>query len=447
MGHRKTGLPSFHADLCKLLGVQDDTAPEVTPVTMEFEGEAKPHHIKASFTIPQEELVQDSYISEEQYMQEKAAELGVAIAQGFNAQLHAFDQAAGPDQTAITKGYVDEQQKLVVTEFMAVPATKLEGIYSEPIEEFGPLHDLIEKAAELEAEEAKSFGTSKAKCITFGQLYGEDDQVEYSAPDGKAPLNNDTAGPALIDAVGFVDNQVMNWAQACQWFNSQLPEGAPKVWPAQLSDRTGKLLNYASVLGEWLSKKKQELSEYASLDAEIEIGMELAQEEMQEPDGKELVEITLSGLTPEEAAKVLKTYGKQKPGSPVMASTKKMKDIGTGSKAIIRWEFESSSMVANGTPVKYVTQLNEDGTLSCQCRGWTQGSVKAQGGRFCKHTKAIEAQFNVKLLFKKWKKGEPLGDDFAPAEEMTETPAVTVKASSTEAPHTMTFKSKRIVEI
>jgi hypothetical protein len=159
-----------------------------------------------------------------------------------------------------------------------------------------------------------------------------------------------------------------------------------------------------------------------------------------EEQGTEIVEVTLSGLTPEEAEKVLKTYAK-KSSSKVMASTRKMKDIGTGSKAIIRWEFESSSMVSNGTPVKYITQLNEDGTLSCQCSGWTRGSAKNPSGRFCKHTRAIDEQFNVKELHKKWKKGEPLGDDFVAADEQTE--SITLS----DAPKQIVFKSTRIVEV
>lgn len=159
----------------------------------------------------------------------------------------------------------------------------------------------------------------------------------------------------------------------------------------------------------------------------------------------ELVELTITGLTPEEADEVLKNYGKQKTsGPPVMVAKKKMKDIGTGSKAIIKWEFESSSMVSNGTPVKYIAQLNEDGTMSCQCRGWTQGSAKSAEGRFCKHTKALEEQFDVKDLFKKWKKGEPLGDDFDVAPS---TDSVTPLSKKEKSTGETVFKAKRIVEL
>jgi hypothetical protein len=123
----------------------------------------------------------------------------------------------------------------------------------------------------------------------------------------------------------------------------------------------------------------------------------------------ESVELTLSGLTSEEANQLQKQYGKSK---TVMVAKKVRKEVGTNSKAIISWPFESSSMISNGVIPVYKTQLNEDGTVSCNCRGWTTGSAKNQDGRFCKHTKAIESEFDIKTLYKKWKKGEPLGEDF-----------------------------------
>jgi hypothetical protein len=124
---------------------------------------------------------------------------------------------------------------------------------------------------------------------------------------------------------------------------------------------------------------------------------------------QESVELTLSGLTPEEANQLQKQYGKSK---TVMVAKKVRKEVGTNSKAIISWPFESSSMISNGVIPVYKTQLNEDGTVSCNCRGWTTGSAKNPEGRFCKHTKAIESEFDIKALYKKWKKGEPLGEDF-----------------------------------
>lgn len=159
----------------------------------------------------------------------------------------------------------------------------------------------------------------------------------------------------------------------------------------------------------------------------------------EEPEEVELVELTISGLTKKEAEAMLKQVKKSE--KPVLVSKKKMKDIGTGSKAIVKWEFESSSMVSNGTPVKYIAQLNEDGTLSCQCRGWTQGSAKSAEGRFCKHTKALAEQYDMKTLFKRWKRGEPLGEDFV--QDGQQAPELKPIGTST-AP---TYTSKRVVEI
>jgi hypothetical protein len=153
----------------------------------------------------------------------------------------------------------------------------------------------------------------------------------------------------------------------------------------------------------------------------------------------EVFEITLSGLTRQEAEEVLKTHGKSKSGKPVFQSTKQLKEIGTNSKAIVSWSFPSSSMAVNGEAILYKTQLNEDGTMSCNCMGWTRGSAKSAEGRFCKHTRAIEDQYSVKLIHTKWKQGAPLGDEF-----------VEVKAGITKAgevPNTPTYAAKRIVEI
>lgn len=159
-----------------------------------------------------------------------------------------------------------------------------------------------------------------------------------------------------------------------------------------------------------------------------------------DPDALEVFEVTLSGLTEQEAKEVLSKYAKSKSGKSVFQSTKQLKEIGTNSKAIIAWNFESSSMAVNGQPLLYKTQLNEDGTMSCNCMGWTRGSAKSVEGRFCKHTRAIENQFEVATLYKKWKKGEPLGDEFIPAG--SEEPK---KAGETKG--AVTFTAKRIVEI
>ena len=54
-------------------------------------------------------------------------------------------------------------------------------------------------------------------------------------------------------------------------------------------------------------------------------------------------------------------------------------------KLIVKtWVFESSS--SNGT---YQTLQYEDGTTSCDCKGWTR-RVQPDGSRQCKHTRAVD---------------------------------------------------------
>lgn len=177
---------------------------------------------------------------------------------------------------------------------------------------------------------------------------------------------------------------------------------------------------------------EEALSEYLQAVYHHHFGTQL------DPEAPEVFEVTLNGLTEQEAKEVLSKYSKSKSGKAVLQSTKQLKEIGTNSKAIIAWPFESSSMAVNGQPLLYKTQLNEDGTLSCNCMGWTRGSAKSTEGRFCKHTRAVEAQFPVATLYKKWKKGEPLGDDFV------ESSPETVSGKPSFAPQ---FTAKRIVEI
>lgn len=163
----------------------------------------------------------------------------------------------------------------------------------------------------------------------------------------------------------------------------------------------------------------------------------------------EYVELTISGLTKQEAEAMLKQVKTKE--KPVLVHQTVRKEIGTKSEPIVVWPFESSSMQVNGEPLLYKTQLNKDGTLSCNCMGWTRGSAKSESGRFCKHTRAIEDQYKVADLYKKWKKGEPLGDDFAAASMAVANASskTLFKALKEDAGDGSSgiFKAKRIVEI
>lgn len=125
------------------------------------------------------------------------------------------------------------------------------------------------------------------------------------------------------------------------------------------------------------------------------------------------------------------------------------KELGTKSKAIVVWPFESGSMQVNGEPILYKTQLNKDGSTSCNCMGWTMGSAKAKSGRRCKHTDAIKIE--AESIFKKWKKGEDFGESYeiVSASAVANATSKTLSKALKEKPigDDTIFKVKRVVEI
>ena len=83
---------------------------------------------------------------------------------------------------------------------------------------------------------------------------------------------------------------------------------------------------------------------------------------------------------------------------------------------VFTWAFKSSQP-RGGTIISYIAQLNQDGTLSCNCPGWI--FAKKNQERACKHTKLVEDE--APEIFKKWKKGEelPIYEEDAPAPSQT----------------------------
>jgi hypothetical protein len=225
---------------------------------------------------------------------------------------------------------------------------------------------------------------------------------------------------------------------------------------AQKQVLASKYLNYEDVYSFKNEQKKfapnyalQELQS-AALIAGLGVPAEFLNDKVKQafpvvfdpPEAVELVELTISGLTQKEAEKIMKQVRTNE--KPVLTSKKVLKDIGTGAKAVITWDFESSSMAVNGAVVKYITQLNTDGTVSCQCHGYIIQKKNSDGAnrpKSCKHTKAIEKAYDVKSLFKKWKKGEPLGADFEPKESGN------VEIKTLGATQPIVYTSKRVVEI
>jgi hypothetical protein len=210
---------------------------------------------------------------------------------------------------------------------------------------------------------------------------------------------------------------VGDWALA-EWCNQMTPPCCDRITPLQISSYTGEDTYFKSIVNHHFPHL-----------ADIKL----------EPE--ERVELTLTGLTKQEAEAMLKYHQKTHSAKPVLVSTKKLKDIGTGAKAVVKWEFDSSSMAYNGTAVKYISQLNTDGTVSCNCQGYVIQKKNADGSpkkRRCKHTDAVADQVDVHGLFKKWKKGEDLGPDFV---------AEGAIAATNKTVSEIVYSAKRIVEI
>jgi hypothetical protein len=244
----------------------------------------------------------------------------------------------------------------------------------------------------------------------------------------KNHLSLANAAKALLQAHMHAQNPKLGAAWASNQFNAQLPGNAPKASPACLLSELA-LLDYSQTLETFFLQQNEE--------------------EFQEPEGVEVFELTLSNLTQEEVDDIMKTLTKSKSKQEVLVHKGTRKEVGTKSKAIVVFPFESSSMQVNGEPIMYKTQLNEDGTISCNCAGWTMGSAKNSAGRFCKHTKAIQVE--AELAYKKWKKGIPLGGDFdivpaAVANATSKTLYSALKEKVVPGQETM-FKAKRIVEV
>lgn len=71
------------------------------------------------------------------------------------------------------------------------------------------------------------------------------------------------------------------------------------------------------------------------------------------------------------------------------------------------WAFQSTDAQVGGTRVTYVTQLNTNEKLSCNCPGWIFSPTK--GGtqeKACKHTRDVIAE--VPVIMKAFKEGRTL---------------------------------------
>jgi hypothetical protein len=103
------------------------------------------------------------------------------------------------------------------------------------------------------------------------------------------------------------------------------------------------------------------------------------------------------------------------PEETISAMPKRKVDVGqkqVSKEPIYTWAF-ASSQPRGGTIINYITQLNQDEILSCNCPGWifSKGDKKDKS---CKHTRLVKeakdakGENELKSIIKKYKAGEEL---------------------------------------
>ena len=112
---------------------------------------------------------------------------------------------------------------------------------------------------------------------------------------------------------------------------------------------------------------------------------------------------------------------------------------------VFTWGFKSSTApLMGGVTFDYVSQLNQDGTVSCNCPGWR--FVKKGQPRRCKHTDAVKGE--IPELMKQWRAGETfeVQEFSAPQAHQKNIPADTTSLKKVR-PTTSTIKFNRVVEL
>lgn len=124
-----------------------------------------------------------------------------------------------------------------------------------------------------------------------------------------------------------------------------------------------------------------------------------------------------------------------------MAAAKKKKPSATYKDPVFTWPFKSKKPLAGGVVLTYITQLNQDGKLSCNCQGWIFSRTKDKNGKeiekACKHTRALEEE--APKMFKMWKNGEGL----PVLEEEVDTPSLV--SSNPGSPKSTATEPKKVV--
>jgi hypothetical protein len=110
---------------------------------------------------------------------------------------------------------------------------------------------------------------------------------------------------------------------------------------------------------------------------------------------------------------------------------------------VFTWGFKSSKApLVGGVTFDYVAQLNQDGTVSCNCPGWR--FVKKGQPRRCRHTDAVQNE--VPEIMSAWRDGKTFEMKEYSAPQIAAT--VTADVTTTKKPKQQgTLKFNRVVEI
>lgn len=113
---------------------------------------------------------------------------------------------------------------------------------------------------------------------------------------------------------------------------------------------------------------------------------------------------------------------------------------------VFTWGFKSSKApLVGGVTFDYVAQLNQDGTLSCNCPGWR--FVKKGQPRRCKHTDAVQNE--VPTIMSSWRDGKTfeIQEFSAPQTQHAAVPAETTTTKKVTKPVETKIRFNRVVEL
>lgn len=127
---------------------------------------------------------------------------------------------------------------------------------------------------------------------------------------------------------------------------------------------------------------------------------------------------------------------------PKLKTPKKVEDR----TPVFTWGFKSSKApLVGGVTFDYVAQLNQDGTVSCNCPGWR--FVKKGQPRRCKHTDAVQGE--VPSIMDSWRDGKTfeIQEFNAPQSFQQPVPADTTSTKKLKPRNDSKIRFNRVVEL